>query len=191
MEQHEEKQTKETVETPIEAQEVQAEAQGEQQAAAEQSDEAQEQLVQCQAELRDWKDKFMHVSADLQNFKRRIEKERATWILRAQEDVLIKLLAIVDDFDRALSEHQRSERTPEFDAWLKGFELIGASLYKFLAQVGVKPIEEVATFDPQLHEAIVQVEDPEQTSDTIIDVVLKGYMFHDQVLRPAKVTVAK
>lgn len=153
--------------------------------------ELKESLQSCKQDCHEWKDKYIHVSADLQNYKRRTEQQQALWGMRAQADVLLQLLPIVDDFDRALSEHYNRERTPELDEWLKGFELIGKSLYKFLQDAGVAEIKEIIYFDPYIHEAIVQVESDKHTSGEIVDVIQKGYMFKDQVLRPAKVTVAK
>jgi molecular chaperone GrpE len=157
----------------------------------EQNEDLQIQLDACKVESNEWKNKFMLVSADMQNYKRRIEKEQSMWTRRAQEDVLVKLLAIVDDFDRALAEHEKQEKTPELDAWLKGFEMIGEGLYKFLKNMHVTQIEQMQIFDPMLHEAIAQVEAPDVASGDIVDVVQKGFMFGDEVLRPAKVTVAK
>lgn len=153
--------------------------------------ELQARLEACQTVCNEWKDKYIHVSADLQNYKRRIEKEQALWIARAQSDLLLPLLTIVDDFDRALAEHYSREKTAELDQWLKGFELIGKELYKFLHAVGVTEIKDTIYFDPNLHEAIVQVESDKHNSGDIVDVIQKGFMLKDQVLRAAKVTVAK
>jgi molecular chaperone GrpE len=153
--------------------------------------ELQARLDACQAACNEWKDKYIHVSADLQNYKRRVEKEQTIWIARAQMDMLLPLLTIVDDFDRALCEHHSREKTVELDQWLKGFELIGKELYKYLHAMGVSEIKETVYFDPNLHEAIVQVESDKHNSGDIVDVLQKGFMLKDQVLRPAKVTVAK
>lgn len=154
-------------------------------------DELQARLATSEASCNEWKDKYIHVSADLQNYKRRVEKEQITWIQRAQADMLLPLLTIVDDFDRALSEHHNRERTSELDQWLKGFELIGKELYKFLHSMGVTEIKDTVYFDPNLHEAIVQIESEQHNSGDIVDVLQKGFMIKDHVLRPAKVTVAK
>lgn len=156
-----------------------------------QNDQLQTQLDACMVECNEWKNKFVQVSADMQNYKRRIQKEQSMWMRRAQEDVLAKLLNIVDDFDRALAEHEKQERTPELDAWLEGFELIGKSLYKFLSSMQVVEIAQMETFDPTLHEAIAQIDVADADEGAIVDVVQKGFMFGDEVLRPAKVTVAK
>lgn len=153
--------------------------------------ELQASLEACKQVCNEWKDKYIHVSADLQNYKRRIDKEQTTWIQRAQADMLLQLLRIVDDFDRALSEHYNRERTPELDEWLKGFELIAKSLYKFLHEMDVVEIKDTVYFDPTEHEAIVQVASDKHASGEIVDVIQKGFTFKGQILRPAKVTVAK
>ncbi len=154
-------------------------------------DELKASLEACEVTCTEWQDKYMHVSADLQNYKRRVEKEQALWTRQAKAELLLKLLAIVDDFDRALSEHQKQERTAEFDTWLEGFELIGKGLYKFLQQMDVTEIDQMQSFDPTLHEAVVQVDSDKHSSGDIVDIIQKGFMFSGHVLRPAKVTVAK
>ena len=154
-------------------------------------DKLKSSLEACEVACNEWQDKYMHVSADLQNFKRRVEKEQVAWARQAKAEVLLNLLAIVDDFDRALSEHSKREHTADLDNWFEGFELIGKSLYKFLHQMDVIEIDQMSTFDPNLHEAIAQVDSDQHTSGNIVDVVQKGFMFNGEVLRPAKVTVAK
>lgn len=150
-----------------------------------------EAIDACKKELAEVQEKFMHVSADLANFKRRVEKERMMWIRNAQKEVLYDILSIVDDFDRAVIEHQKKERTPELETWLSGFEMIHNSLYEFLKKHGVTPIDNMKQFNPELHEAIAQVDSSEHTSGDIVELMQKGFMFHDQLLRPAKVVVAK
>lgn len=168
-----------------------------QEAGAQDNDQKQEidklkvSLEICEVACNAWQDKYMHVSADLQNFKRRVEKEQVAWARQAKAEVLLNLLAIVDDFDRALSEHHKRERTADLDNWFEGFELIGKSLYKFLHQMDVTEIDQMSTFDHNLHEAIVQVDSDKHTSGDIVDVIQKGFMFNGEVLRPARVTVAK
>ncbi len=148
-------------------------------------------LEVCEVACTEWQGKYMHVLADLQNFKRRVEKEQVAWARQAKAEVLLNLLAIVDDFDRALSEHHNRERTADLDNWLAGFELIAKRFYKFLHQMDVTEIDQMSTFDPHLHEAIVQVDSEQHTSGDIVDIIQKGFMFSGEVLRPAQVTVAR
>ena len=150
----------------------------------------QAELDACKASSEQWQQRFVQVSADMQNYKRRMEKEQITWTRRAQEGVLAQLLPIVDDFDRALAEQKKHAGDQDLSAWMVGFEMISKELYKFLKSVHVTEIAEMTVFDPMLHEAIAQVESPDIASGDIVEVVQKGYMLGDQVLRPAKVVVA-
>lgn len=131
------------------------------------------------------------LTADFQNYKKRVEKDRALWMDRSRMDVLLPLLSVVDDFDRALKDAQSGEDQERFQNWIKGFEMIRTALYGFLAQQKVVVIEQVQTFDPLLHEAVMQVESPDHESGAVVQVMQTGYMHKDQVLRTAKVSVAK
>ncbi len=151
----------------------------------------EQQLVECRTEVEAWKKKLVHVSADFENFKKRVNKEKSLWIQAGQKELITDLLAIVGDFDRAVQEHQKKERTPQLDAWLTGFEMINKSLYKFLKKYEVEEITELVSFDPTLHEALVHIESAQHESGQIIEVMQKGFTFKGEVLRPAKVSVAK
>ena len=149
------------------------------------------ELVACQQELATWKEKCLRVSADLDNFRRRMEKEQVRWMQVAQAQLLKDLLSIVDDFDRALSHKEKLEFTPEVAEWVSGVAMINTSFTKILSQSGLTKISETKTFDPELHEAVVQVDSPEHNAGEIVEVLQKGYRFNQQVLRPSKVSVAK
>lgn len=131
------------------------------------------------------------LTADFQNYRKRVEKDRALWMDRSRMDVLLPLLAVVDDFDRALQDAEKNEDKEKFQSWIKGFEMIRTALYDFLAQQKVVVIEQVKTFDPLLHEAVMQVESADHESGEVVQVMQTGYMHKDQVLRTAKVSVAK
>jgi molecular chaperone GrpE len=141
-----------------------------------------------QEQAAQWRDKYLHLNADFQNYKRRQEKERGLWMHGAQAQILKELLSIVGDFDRALAQ---STTAGAEEHWRQGFEMIRASLYKLLAKFDVVEITQNTEFNPEIHEAIAMIESPSHPSGSIVDVVEKGFMFKDQVLRPAKVTVAQ
>lgn len=145
----------------------------------------------CTDELASVKDQLVRLGADFQNYKKRTEKDKANWGHLIQADLFNELLPIIDDFDRALDQAQKEEKTEEFTEWLKGFSLIHKSLYDFLKKQKVEPIEEVTTFDPELHEALVQVDSDEHESGAIVDVMQRGFLLNGKVIRPAKVSVAK
>lgn len=166
---------------PEQEQEVQAEP-------ATQSHDGQ--LEACQTELKAWKDKALTISADFENYKKRLIKERQQLREQAIIESATKLLPQMDNFERALA--QELPTTPEqIKAWKDGFSMIYAGLEKMLEQLGVSEITELTTFDPELHEAVMSVVAEGQEPGTIVALVQKGYKIGDRVIRPAKVTVAQ
>ena len=144
----------------------------------------------CKIEVQQLKDSFLRLNADFDNYKKRVAKEKSEWIVTAQSNLILDLLPIIDDFDRAFSENKKSENK-DLEVWLTGFELIHKSLGKFLEKHGLKEITNHLDFDPEFHEGIAQIDSAEHKTGQIVSIVQKGYMFKDQVLRPAKVMVAK
>lgn len=148
-------------------------------------------LAKCKAEVESWKEKFLRVQADYDNFTKRSEKERLQWKTSAQAMVLLDLLPVIDDFDRALETQNKQAITPEIETWISGFEFIRKALQKLLEKYDVVQIPAGLPFDPMYHEAIAQVEAPDKKSGEIVAILQKGYTFRGQVLRPAQVSVAK
>jgi molecular chaperone GrpE len=136
-------------------------------------------------------EQLARLSADFQNYKKRVEKDRTLWIDRSRMDVLLPMLSVVDNFDRALNDAKKNDEQEAFKNWVQGFEMIRKALYDFLAQQKVVVIEQMQTFDPMLHEAVMQVESADHQSDDIVEILQAGFMYKDKVLRTAKVTVAK
>jgi molecular chaperone GrpE len=136
----------------------------------------------CLTELSIWKDQCKRVSADFENFKKRTEKEQARWADIAKESVLYDLLSFVDSFDMALAQ-------PQIDK--VGIEMMYQSLMKILTKNDVKPMAETKEFNPQFHEAVMQVASTEHKPGEIVQFLSKGFMLKDKVLRPAKVSVAE
>ncbi len=167
----------------------------------EETNDFAQQLAACQAQVNDWKDRALRTAADYENFKKRSEKERLMWISNAQSSVLLDVIAIVDDFDRAFASLRLSGSSdsassggqvqPLTNESRAGFELIYKSLQKMLDKYGVQEIKDLAHFDPVKHEAIMQVESADHQQGDIVQVLEKGYLFKGEVLRPAKVSVAK
>ena len=155
----------------------------------EQQEKEHNQLNVCKNELKELKDRYIRTIADFENYKRRIDKEKSSWILTGQEMILSDILTIVDNFDRAFKEQQKVVPS-ESDAWLTGFKMIHKEFQKMLIKHDVVEITD-SVFDPAVHEALMQVESADHESGTIVDVLEKGYRFKDSVLRPAKVSVAK
>jgi molecular chaperone GrpE len=145
-------------------------------------------LEEAEAQVAEHKDQWLRSVAEFKNYKRRTETERADMIKKAGSSVLLKLLPIVDDFERA------ADNVPEEIAnhpWWSGTHLIGQKLQTLLESEGVTPIEAVGEeFDPNIHEAVMY-EEAEGQDNKVIAELQKGYRLHERVLRPAMVKVGK
>ncbi len=150
----------------------------------------QEALEKAQAEIVEWHDKYLALTADFQNYRKRVDSDRAEWSLEAQRKVFLGLLEVVDNFERALEQERKSENT-EKNTWLAGFEMIYQSIEKLMQKFGVQEITDIAAFNPKYHEALVQVDSEDHQSGDIVQVLQKGYTMQEKVIRPAIVSVAK
>lgn len=126
-------------------------------------------------------------AADFANYKRRTDEERLAATRFSAALLIGKLLAVLDDFDRALD----SVPPDAHDAWIEGVKLVERKLRGVLESEGVTPIEAVGKpFDPNLHEAVAHEETTDHADNEVIGEVQRGYMLHDRVLRPSLVRVA-
>ena len=142
---------------------------------------------QLQRERDDFKDRWLRKSAEFDNYRKRVERERREQADQAIVDLLQELLLVVDDFDRALTV-----QGDEGGAYRKGVELIHAKLHDMLRKQGVKAMDVLgADFDPNIHMAVMHEESPAHREGEVIGELQKGYMLHDRMLRPAMVKVAK
>lgn len=148
----------------------------------------EEQLAQAQTQAEEYLDGWQRARAELANYKKRVERERAEMYDRSRIPVIARFLSVMDDFERAL------ENAPEMlggDSWFEGLTLVQRKFAGLLEAEGVTEIEtDGQTFDPALHEAISQEASDQHGEGEIIEVVQKGYMLGDQVVRPARVRVA-
>lgn len=144
----------------------------------------EERVKNAEEDARRYLENWRRAEADLQNFKRRVEQDRSETTRFASASVIINLLPIVDDFERAF---QSLDGHIAGMTWFDGIRLIYRKLLALLENSGVKPIQtEGETFDPRFHEAVAHVEGEE---NKVISEVQRGYMLHDRVLRPAMVVV--
>jgi len=150
----------------------------------------QEALEKANAAVAEWNEKYISLTADFQNYKKRVDLDRLDWSFDAQKRVFLDLLDIVDNFERALEQERKRENT-EHIAWLAGFEMIYQSLEKLIQKFGVQEITDISLFNPKYHEALVQVESADHKPGEIVQVLQKGYMMNDKVIRPVIVSVAK
>ncbi|MDX2283083.1 MAG: nucleotide exchange factor GrpE [Bacteroidia bacterium] len=147
-------------------------------------------IQQQQQESEELKDQVMRLNADFSNFRRRKERESADAIRFANQELVLHLLPVLDNFDRTLDA---IEKTDNLAAIKEGISLVGHGLNKQLQKIGLEPIESMGkAFDAALHEAIsaVPVEDAERKG-TVIDVAEKGYRLKDKVIRVCKVIVGE
>ena len=135
-------------------------------------------------------DKMLRNQADLENTRKRLDREKQEFVKFANEGLIFDLLNVLDDLERTVDLAESSKE--DIAAFLKGIEMILAHLYEMLKNHGVKPIDaEGKIFDPNFHEALMQVENKELPEHTIVEVLQKGYLIHGRVLRTAKVKVSK
>ncbi|MFA6527077.1 MAG: nucleotide exchange factor GrpE [Candidatus Babeliales bacterium] len=157
----------------------------------------QEETMQSEQTKSDsYREQYLRLNADLQNFKKRVEKERSEWMQLAQISILKAFLPTVDDLERAINTAQTLQTSfdPQQEgsnAWLEGFVLIQKNLAKQLADLGVTEIDCSGAFNPELHEALIQIDNPDVASGSITAVLNKGYVYQDKVIRHAQVSVAK
>jgi len=151
---------------------------------------SQEALEKAQAETIEWHDKYLTLTADFQNYKKRVDIDRAEWAFDAQKKVFLDLLDIVDNFGRALDQERKRENVQD-TSWLAGVDMIYQSIEKMMKKYGVQEITDFSSFNPKYHEALVQVESADHKTGDIVQVLQKGYTMHDKVIRPATVSVAK
>ena len=146
------------------------------------------EIADLQRERDEYYDRLLRKTAEFDNYRRRIERERREQADQTVVDLLQDLLAVVDDFDRALTVDAGEGGA----AYRKGIELIHAKLHDLLRRHGVKPIEALgADFDPNVHQAVMHEASPEHREGEVIGELRKGYTINDRLLRPAMVKVAK
>lgn len=147
-------------------------------------------LAEAQQMVNEERDKYLRLSAEFDNYRKRTLKEKAELIKNGTEKTLTAILPILDDFERALKNMEASEETK---AMKEGVELIFSKFQKVLSQEGLQKIEtEGKTFDTDFHEAIALIPAPsEELKGKILDCVQTGYMLNEKVIRHAKVAVAQ
>jgi molecular chaperone GrpE len=149
----------------------------------------EQRLSEAREQAADWQDKYLRARADMENFRKRIDRQSADALKAARRDLLRKVLGVRDNLERALQYSGDGQVSGE--GLVEGVRLTTYQLDQLLESEGVKPIEaEGAVFDPHLAEAIHSVNDPNVPDHTVIQVVRRGYTLNDEVLRPAQVVVS-
>lgn len=141
------------------------------------------ELENIRKDYEELKELLQRTHADFQNFRRRIDEEKKSFITLSNEQLIYKLLPILDNFELAM----KSKNTPEF---IQGIEMIQEQLRQTLQEEGLAAIPAAGKFDPKLHEAI-QTTESEKEPGTILEEAQKGYMLGNKVLRHSKVKISK
>lgn len=153
----------------------------------ESKEESGDPFKKLQDDLAEAKDKYVRLYAEFDNHRRRTAKEKLEMIQSANERLIVELLPVVDDFERA-----DKAITDKTNKDLEGFILIQAKLKKIMEQYGVKPMDTKpeTAFDPDFHEAVTQIPSPdEKLKGKIVDTIEKGYLLNEKVIRYAKVVI--
>jgi molecular chaperone GrpE len=151
--------------------------------------ELEEHLKNKEAQLVEVNDKFLRLMADFDNYRKRREKEIEQITEYAGEEVLRQILPILDDFERALNGTESAENQASLR---EGFDLIYRKFLQILKNLGVEAFNSLnQPFDPDLHYAIMQREEPGQPPETVVAEFEKGYKYRNRILRHAKVVVSK
>ena len=152
--------------------------------------EGSKQETEGNREQEDYKEKFVRLYSEYENYRKRTAKEKIDILTNASENVIKDLLPVVDDFERAIANNDKLEDT---EAIKEGFGLIYNKFYNTLTSKGLKPMDSKETeFNLDLHEAITKIPAPKkELKGKVVDVVEKGFLINEKVIRFAKVVVGE
>lgn len=157
-------------------------------------DELSVKIEEMEQEIAEWKDKYLRAHADFENTKKRLEKDKATAVSYANERFAMDILAVLDSFEQALASIEgadESNASEVLEKMKEGVYLTYEQLKKVLEKNAVKEIDCEGAFDPNLHQAVMQVESEEHESGQIVQTLQKGYTIKERVLRPSMVSTSK
>jgi molecular chaperone GrpE len=144
-------------------------------------------VAKLATDLEDLRQTLLRRQADFDNYKKRIERERAEDFKRTTARLIEALIPVIDGFEQALAAH----REAEYENYRRGFELIYKQLLDNITKLGAERVDPTGKqFDPHLHQAMDRTETTEHEDGTVLQVFQPGYVFHGRVLRPAMVRVA-
>lgn len=146
------------------------------------------ELVKAKAKAEDYYGQLQRLQADFDNYRKRTQKEKLELIKYASERLVVELLPVLDNFDRAVSS---AKVNPDFTAFSQGVEMILRQMQTALSKEGLKAMDAVGQpFDPNLHEAVLRVASEEHPENTVVEELQKGYYLKEKVLRPCMVKVS-
>lgn len=137
-------------------------------------------------------DRFLRVQAELENYKKRVEREKSSLVKYGNEELIKAILPVIDNLERAIN-HPSGENSDGLSDGLKeGIKITLNQLLQVLEKFGVTPVPSVGErFDPSKHEAMMQVESTDHEPNTVVAELQKGYFLNDRLIRPAMVSVAQ
>jgi molecular chaperone GrpE len=149
----------------------------------------EEKLQQAEKLLQEKDDRYLRLAAEFDNFKKRASREFALIIKNANEELISELLQVLDDFGRAL---QSVRNTDDSESFRKGIEMVASNFQNLLSRHGLEAIEAKGKeFDPELHEAVMQMPSEEVPENIILEEITKGYRLNGKVIRHSQVVVSK
>jgi molecular chaperone GrpE len=149
-------------------------------------EDLEERLAETEAKASENWNMYLRALADLNNYQRRMARDLAFHIRSGKKDMIVRLLTVVDDMERALAAEA------DYEALREGVEMIMRKLLDILAAEGVEPIESVGLpFDPRFHEAVAVCDDGDVDTDTVVEEFRRGYTYEDEVIRATMARVAK
>ena len=152
-------------------------------------EELKKKVEEKEKEVKEHQDRLLRVAADLENYKKRMAREKEEWVKFANEDLIKSILPFVDNLERAVNH---SEKTEDIQSLVEGLKLTVRQLLNILNKFGVSPIEALGKpFDPTVHEAMLVVETDQHEANRVVEEFQKGYLLNDRLLRPAMVSVSK
>jgi molecular chaperone GrpE len=149
-----------------------------------------EELEELKIQYAELNDKFLRLFADFDNYRKNCNKDKIDLVKTASQRVIEGLLPVLDDFDRAI---EANKDRSESDEQLNGFMLIYNKLFTFLKQQGLQPMDSLGKeFDTDYHDAVTQIPAPsDDMKGKVVDVIQKGYLLNDKIIRHAKVVVGQ
>jgi molecular chaperone GrpE len=155
-------------------------------------DELIDQLNEWKQKAEEERDRMLRVLAEFENYKKRMNRQMEDYRKYANEALLKELLSVVDNLERAIVSSEGAMGNPKESCVVEGVEMTLNEILKVLEKFHVTSFEALGKpFDPAFHEAVMQQESKEHPENTILNVLQKGYMIHDRLLRPAMVVVSK
>lgn len=152
-------------------------------------DQCEQLLDEKDKELQRLQDRALRLAAEMENTRKRLEREKSEGISYANEYLLREMLSVADNLERAI---QHAETGADYDSLLEGMRMILKGFLDSIAKFGCTPFDSLGCgFDPNLHEAVMQQEAANEPENKVLQELQRGYKLHDRLLRPAMVVVSK